>query len=906
MAKSKQQGWLDKYADGGNISGPKVPPIKLNGTEVYEHGEDTATADHEENGVEPTDLTKKGIKYAKAIGKQAAQQGKKAVISSDIERAVQTAGVMADEAGMQHTTNPLLRTWNIGDYDGKPEGSFKEKQWVKIPDKAVPGGESFDSFKDRMEKAYEMVKAAPKSDDIITHSKVTRAFKALEATDGHWTDNTTKKFQQLKDEPKKENGGWLDRFEQGGRLLEKKADNYGKHGNYNDAQASTGPDFVGLGYNTKGRDYSPAWGGQFQNGGFLQPNSYKLPSAVAIPNRPDILSSELATSIGGEDGEPAYLIPSFKGGKRVNALEEYKRTGEHLGGPFKTWQEADKWEQEVRHPYVEKGQSIPSPYKTWGDMQFGGNLPGATGMMYARTQNPAPSNGKYAKKTKASAQNGQEMQFYQNGLDWTPKTISENGSVIKDDRGQWAHPGEITEIGSNNITMQGVNYPVLGVSDTGDTKLMKPGKDYKFKGKKVTEYPQAQNGWLSKYEQQPGAPSQSDIEKRLALEKNIKDQKAANAQPTISQYTPKAGDQERMNAARDAYRADEAKPLNRAASSKYAANAMENIVEPMVNIEMAMGAGKLAKPALEAVGKHLTEETVLKNAHAFERMDDLMRISKLPKTNNEDVLNVLNDFKERIKTPEGQRRLKELGLNNDKSLQNIEIYNDPNTYGSYGGFENKIYINPDLDPNLSKTVARHEIEHGVQNAYLKSKVNELNKWYNNFPWNIQKTNSKKFDLISNSTTDIDKILGNLELRREATPNKVWDRNVNNEPVNVHNFSNLLSDKQKATDYFLTGSEGQEKSAFAGEAQQYMLDHGYIKHPYEYITPEKVQEVMADSYFDKENPIRLFQIMKNTSGNHKIVADALNKMLAVPPIAAAAATLTNSEKKQIGGWLNKYK
>lgn len=68
------------------------------------------------------------------------------------------------------------------------------------------------------------------------------------------------------------------------------------------------------------------------------------------------------------------------------------------------------------------------------------------------------------------------------------------GGIIKDDRGQWDHPGEITEIGSNNITMEGVPYDVLGVSDTGDTKLMKPGKNYKFKGKKVTEFPMAKNG----------------------------------------------------------------------------------------------------------------------------------------------------------------------------------------------------------------------------------------------------------------------------------------------------------------------------------------------------------------------------------------------------------------------------
>ena len=68
------------------------------------------------------------------------------------------------------------------------------------------------------------------------------------------------------------------------------------------------------------------------------------------------------------------------------------------------------------------------------------------------------------------------------------------GGIIRDDRGQWDHPGEITEINSNDITMEGVPYPVLGISDTGDTKIMKPGGKYKFKGKKVTEFPMAKNG----------------------------------------------------------------------------------------------------------------------------------------------------------------------------------------------------------------------------------------------------------------------------------------------------------------------------------------------------------------------------------------------------------------------------
>ena len=103
---------------------------------------------------------------------------------------------------------------------------------------------------------------------------------------------------------------------------------------------------------------------------FLEPNDKKLPKGIGpyLAN-----SSELATSIGGENGEPAYLIPSMKYGRPLdNPYLEFLRTGDHLGGPFKTWQEADEWEKNVRHPYVEKGESIPTPIRRWS-LERGGN-----------------------------------------------------------------------------------------------------------------------------------------------------------------------------------------------------------------------------------------------------------------------------------------------------------------------------------------------------------------------------------------------------------------------------------------------------------------------------------------------------------------------------------------------------
>ena len=64
-----------------------------------------------------------------------------------------------------------------------------------------------------------------------------------------------------------------------------------------------------------------------------------------------------------------------------------------------------------------------------------------------------------------------------------------------DPKGQWNHPGEVTRIPASNITMEGVNYPVLGVPDRGEPIMMQPGAHYDFPGANyVDEYPQMKAG----------------------------------------------------------------------------------------------------------------------------------------------------------------------------------------------------------------------------------------------------------------------------------------------------------------------------------------------------------------------------------------------------------------------------
>jgi len=171
----------------------KAEPTVIAGTTVVEHGEDTATAQEKENGIENTNLVARGREEARKIGEWAKQEGMTAIEASDVERAQQTAHIAAAIAGVLVKTNPHLATWNIGKYDGKPEGTFNEEHWI-TSNETPEGGENFSSFTNRMQLAYQDALLASPKTLMIAHSKVTRALEALKQTDGVWGDNTTTIF----------------------------------------------------------------------------------------------------------------------------------------------------------------------------------------------------------------------------------------------------------------------------------------------------------------------------------------------------------------------------------------------------------------------------------------------------------------------------------------------------------------------------------------------------------------------------------------------------------------------------------------------------------------------------------------------------------------------------------------
>lgn len=71
------------------------------------------------------------------------------------------------------------------------------------------------------------------------------------------------------------------------------------------------------------------------------------------------------------------------------------------------------------------------------------------------------------------------------------------GGVIKDDMGQWAHPGEVTEISGNTMATHGYgNNPLYVVPDVGEPRVVEANTGTQtFPGAtRFTEYPMAKNG----------------------------------------------------------------------------------------------------------------------------------------------------------------------------------------------------------------------------------------------------------------------------------------------------------------------------------------------------------------------------------------------------------------------------
>jgi broad specificity phosphatase PhoE len=80
------------------------------------------------------------------------------IFSSDKVRATETAGIIAREKGIPIHKSEALRALNVGDFSGQkrtPEAEADLQVYLDQPDTQIPGGESLNEFKSRIQPCFQ-------------------------------------------------------------------------------------------------------------------------------------------------------------------------------------------------------------------------------------------------------------------------------------------------------------------------------------------------------------------------------------------------------------------------------------------------------------------------------------------------------------------------------------------------------------------------------------------------------------------------------------------------------------------------------------------------------------------------------------------------------------------------------
>jgi broad specificity phosphatase PhoE len=142
-------------------------------------------------------LSDVGIEESKKTGAKLAKDPNKPdlLVSSDLTRSWQTANIVSKLAKIQLAPPTMaLRPWDLGEFAGQ-ESEKVVPQIIKYvtekPDKAVPGGESFNKFRNRALGGIAQILAAVPDEliGLVTHHRVERLIEAWRVAgfppDGH-------------------------------------------------------------------------------------------------------------------------------------------------------------------------------------------------------------------------------------------------------------------------------------------------------------------------------------------------------------------------------------------------------------------------------------------------------------------------------------------------------------------------------------------------------------------------------------------------------------------------------------------------------------------------------------------------------------------------------------------------
>jgi broad specificity phosphatase PhoE len=135
-------------------------------------------------------LSPKGIKEAEAVAKDLRNVKMVGLYSSNLDRAEHTAHIVSKATGTRILGSfQGLRPWHVGELAGKEVADCDEimrRHVAETPDKPLPGGESFNDFKDRLLCCLDVLRQKHDGESIglVTHNSCERLIAAWKAAGG--------------------------------------------------------------------------------------------------------------------------------------------------------------------------------------------------------------------------------------------------------------------------------------------------------------------------------------------------------------------------------------------------------------------------------------------------------------------------------------------------------------------------------------------------------------------------------------------------------------------------------------------------------------------------------------------------------------------------------------------------
>lgn len=153
---------------------------------LVRHGESEAnvagTLQGQSHGTLTTHGRKAATQLAVRLASLAADERPTSVLSSDLQRAAETARIIAGPLGLTPEPTPIAREWNVGVLDGSPASVLHEvvlasslPYWEFLPS----GGESLCSVRDRASTLAEMIQ-----DELRDPAIAPRRFRTVLVTHG--------------------------------------------------------------------------------------------------------------------------------------------------------------------------------------------------------------------------------------------------------------------------------------------------------------------------------------------------------------------------------------------------------------------------------------------------------------------------------------------------------------------------------------------------------------------------------------------------------------------------------------------------------------------------------------------------------------------------------------------------